>query len=159
MSNSLSPLDDVDAKVRAELLQGGFDAPEIDPTELLTAAVSGCVRGQILAAMNEDHVGVRELARKLGVSPSAVSRQLRSEGDIRISTAVILAHALGREWKMILQNTMHNGPVSISHNATGVINANVVGDFRGVPQSPSPRLPQSRAIPREFEVIAQDERG
>src|SRR5215472_12081205 len=92
----------IDAKELAELaaLLGETvkSAPEVREDDLGIATFTGRVRGEILAAAREDGAGVRELARRLGVSPAAVSRHLRSEGDLRLSTAFLFASALGREW-------------------------------------------------------------
>jgi DNA-binding phage protein len=105
MSRSSSPTsshEDDDAAVLA--LAGGkvTKAPQIDPSDLEIAVALGRVRGQILAAAKRDGIGVRELARRMKISASAVSRQLRSEGDMRFSTAVLFAHALGWRWHFSL---------------------------------------------------------
>jgi hypothetical protein len=96
-----SPEDD-DAALLA--LVGGkvTQAPQIDPSDLEVAVVVGRIRGQILAAAESEGIGVREIARRLKVSAAAVSRQLRSEGDMRVSTAVTLARALGQRWHFTL---------------------------------------------------------
>jgi transcriptional regulator with XRE-family HTH domain len=73
-------------------------APQIDPTDLEVAVAVGRVRGQILAAANREGIGVREIARRMKISAAAVSRQLRSEGDMRVSTAILLARALKQRW-------------------------------------------------------------
>ena len=77
-------------------------APQIDPSDLEIAVALGRVRGQILAAAKRDGIGVRELARRMNISASAVSRQLSSEGDMRFSTAILLARALGQRWNFSL---------------------------------------------------------
>jgi transcriptional regulator with XRE-family HTH domain len=76
--------------------------PQIDPSDLEVAVAVGRVRGQILAAAKKEGIGVREMARRLKISASAVSRQLRSEGDMRFSTAILFARALGRRWRFSL---------------------------------------------------------
>ena len=105
MSRSSSPTsshEDDDAAALA--LAGGkvTKAPQIDPSDLEIAVALGRVRGQILAAAKRDGIGVRELARRMNISASAVSRQLSSEGDMRLSTAILLAHALGQRWHFSL---------------------------------------------------------
>jgi hypothetical protein len=105
MSRSSSPTsshEDDDAAVLA--LAGGkvTKAPQIDPSDLEIAVALGRVRGQILAAAKRDGIGVRELARRMKISASAVSRQLSSEGDMRLSTAILLARALGQRWHFSL---------------------------------------------------------
>jgi DNA-binding transcriptional ArsR family regulator len=97
----------IDANEEAELtaLLGGpvESAPEVQEDDLGVAMLTARVRGEILAAVKEEGVGVRELARRLHVSPAAVSRHLRSEGDLRLSTASLFASALGREWSFQLK--------------------------------------------------------
>jgi DNA-binding transcriptional ArsR family regulator len=96
-----SPEDD-DAALAA--LVGGkvTQAPQIDPSDLEVAVAVGRVRGQILAAAKKEGIGVREIARRLKISASAVSRQLRTEGDMRFSTAILFARALGWRWRFSL---------------------------------------------------------
>jgi AcrR family transcriptional regulator len=85
-----------------DLLGGPVRKLEVDHRDLAIAVLTGRARGEILAAAKEAGVGVRELARRLGVSAAAVSRHLRSEGDMRFSTAAIFADALGHEWRLAL---------------------------------------------------------
>jgi DNA-binding transcriptional ArsR family regulator len=84
------------------LLDGPVGKLELDRRELAAALLSARARGEILAAANKAGVGVRELARRLGVSAAAVSRHLRSDGDMRLSTAALFADALGYEWRFAL---------------------------------------------------------
>jgi transcriptional regulator with XRE-family HTH domain len=93
--------------------------PLIEPADLEVAVGLGRVRGQILAAAKEEGVGVRELARRLKVSAAAVSRQLRSESDMRLSTAILLAHALGRQWHFALSPPDATPDVDASSETTG----------------------------------------
>lgn len=74
----------------------------VDERDLAVAVLVGRARGLLLQAMATAGVGVRELARRLHVSPSAVSRHLRSEGDMRLSTAVMLADGLDQRWELSL---------------------------------------------------------
>ena len=85
-----------------ELLGAGTAAPIRDEEAEEIAGVLGTIRGQLLAAAKEDRVSTREMARRLGVSAAAVSRQLRSDRDLRVSTAVLLARALKRHWNIEL---------------------------------------------------------
>ena len=87
------------AELRA-LLGGPVRRLEVDHRDLAVAVLTGRARGEILAAAKEAGVGVRELARRLGISAAAVSRHLRSEGDMRLSTAALFADALGHEWRL-----------------------------------------------------------
>ena len=85
-----------------ELLGAGIAAPIRDEEAEEIAGVLGTIRGQLLAAAKVDRVSTREMARRLGVSAAAVSRQLRSDRDLRVSTAVLLARALKRHWNIEL---------------------------------------------------------
>lgn len=106
MSKSLSPI--VDDELTA--LTGGAFVP--NPTyigdDMAVATATRRIRAQLQAAAAKAGIGVRELANRLTVSPSAVSRHLRSEGDIRVSTAVLLAGAMGMRWEMTLVATPHS---------------------------------------------------
>jgi len=101
MSKTSSATPEEIAELRA-LLGGPVRKVEVDHRDLAVAVLTGRARGEILAAAREAGVGVRELARRLGVSPAAVSRHLRSDGDMRLSTAAIFADALGCEWRLAL---------------------------------------------------------
>ncbi len=139
MSKTLSPRNAPSPADLHDLADGGFEKPNIDPTELLIAAQVGHVRGQILAAMNDQNVGVRELARRLNVSASAVSRQLKSEGDMRISTAILLAYALEREWTMNLQNTINSARYSAVINTPEFITPQIREEMSTPPDVNLPR--------------------
>lgn len=105
MSRSSSPTSShEDDRAAVLALAGGkvTKAPQIDPSDLEVAVAVGRVRGQILAAAKKEGIGVREIARRMKISASAISRQLRSEGDMRFSTAILLARALGRRWHFSL---------------------------------------------------------
>jgi transcriptional regulator with XRE-family HTH domain len=60
------------------------------------------VRDCLLETAERDNVGVNQLAKRLDISPSSVSRFFSSEGDIRVSTAVLYARALGCLWNFSL---------------------------------------------------------
>jgi transcriptional regulator with XRE-family HTH domain len=93
-----------DSDVLYSLLGGQvLRPPEFDSVDVLIGTSVRRVRGQILAEAAAQGVGVRELARRTNVSPSAASRYLRSEGDMRVSTAVIFAHALSCTWQFVLK--------------------------------------------------------
>ena len=89
-----------------EILGGIFDesttatAHSEDPGTKVAIFV-GRVRGMVLSEMQRTGVTTSEMANRVGVSVSAVSRQLRSEGDMKASTAVILASALGKTLKLV----------------------------------------------------------
>lgn len=61
------------------------------------------IRGQLMVAAQADGVSVREWAKRLNVSASVVSRQMRDDKDLFASTAALLAHSLGREWHVELK--------------------------------------------------------
>lgn len=104
------------------------------------AVLTGRIRGQLLEAISTDKVSLGELARRLRVSKSAVSRHLRGDGDLRISTAVLLAKALGRHWAITLRKdvperrTNWPGPTDILGRPTvaggGEGKLNRAGDLR-----------------------------
>ncbi len=60
------------------------------------------VRDCLLEAAERENVGVNQIAKRLGISPSSVSRFFSGEGDIRVSTAVVYARALGCLWNFSL---------------------------------------------------------
>ncbi len=91
----------MDAQLIA-LLGADAATPIRDPEAEDVAGVLGTIRAQLLAAAREEGVSTREMARRLGVSAAAVSRQLRSDRDLRVSTAVLLARALNRRWHVQL---------------------------------------------------------
>lgn len=105
MSNSLSPI--VDDELAA--LTGGAFVPNhtVVADDVEVASATRRIRAQLQAAAAKAGLGVRDLAKRLKVSPSAVSRHLRSEGDIRVSTAVLLAGAMGMKWEMTLVAKPH----------------------------------------------------
>lgn len=81
---------------------GKAEAIETNPDEIEVSLALQSIRKQLLEAADNDHVGVSQLARRLHISPSAVSRALSGESDMRISTAVLYARALGRRWDVSL---------------------------------------------------------
>jgi Helix-turn-helix len=70
--------------------------PEDDLLEVQLALRT--IRDHLLSVAERDGVGVNQLARRLDISPSSVSRFFSSDGDIRVSTAVLYARALGCYW-------------------------------------------------------------
>ena len=85
------------------LVGAGAATPIRDPEAEDIADLLGTIRRQVLSAAREDGVSTREIARRLGVSAAAVSRQLRSDHDLRVSTVVLLARALDRRWSLTLK--------------------------------------------------------
>ena len=80
--------------------------PQIDPDGRAAALLAQEARGLIFEAIQDDKITLTELARRLGVSKAAVSRQMNSDGDIKVSTLAIIARALGRE----VEITMRKAP-------------------------------------------------
>jgi DNA-binding transcriptional ArsR family regulator len=112
MSNSLSQTDSLTREELDEMLGHAAGEIGLDERDLAVAVVVGRARGLLQQAMSTAGVGVRELARRLKVSPSAVSRHLRSEGDMRLSTAVMLADGLDRRWELgLVEKQPHAAPV------------------------------------------------
>lgn len=87
-----------------------------DTIDVRVATLVRNVRGEIAAAARAQGLGVREIARRLGVSAAAVSRHLRSEGDMRLSTAELFAIALGKRWHLSLEDASStNGANKVTH--------------------------------------------
>ena len=97
------------------LVGTGTAAPIRDAEAEAIAGVLGTIRAQLLAAAREQGVSTREMARRLGVSAAAVSRQLRSDRDLRVSTAVLLARALDRRWSVQLGKRGQPSPQANLH--------------------------------------------
>ena len=116
----------------AELFGGR--ARDIQPNndELETHLALRTIRDSLLVAAEEEKVGVNQLAGRLHISPSAVSRTLGGDHDMRVSTAVLYARALGRRWDFVLRDNEacavrgnHRGAIAISgiHNSTTTTSA------------------------------------
>lgn len=106
----------------AELFGVAVEPVPPDEQEVEIALVLRTIRAMLVEAAQEDEVGNNQLAYRLKIFPSVVSRLLRSEGDMRVSSAVICAHALGRSWSLRL----HKRCSSNLHERTSVLNAKVV---------------------------------
>ncbi len=85
-----------------DLFQGYAEPIRVNEDELSISITLRSIRDALMSAAESDSVGVNQLAKRLDVSPSVVSRMLRSEGDMRVSTAVLCARALGRVWDLTL---------------------------------------------------------
>ena len=92
------------------LVGAGTATPIRDAEAEDIAGILGMIRAQLLAAAKAEGVSTREMARRLGVSAAAVSRQLRSDRDLRVSTAVLLARALNRRWSVQLGSVGQPSP-------------------------------------------------
>ena len=97
-----------------DVLGGPAGAVEVNSEEMAAHRLFGLFRVQLKEAIDTDAVAVGALARRLHVSPSAVSRFLHGDGDLKASTAALFAHVLGREWNVSLDKVPHSAG---QHNA------------------------------------------
>ena len=103
MSQTSSPALDADLDALRAALGGEFEPIHRDATEDEIVTALRSIRGALIISAKEQNIGVSEIARRAGVSKAAVSRQLRSDGDIRVSTLTVLAHCLGRRFRHVLE--------------------------------------------------------
>lgn len=103
MSNTLSPTDIADLADLRRLFGEVSDTPQVDTDERDCARFIAHIRGLLAEATHEERMSVVNLAKALGTSKAAVSRHLRSDGDIRASTMWQFAKALNRKWKIELE--------------------------------------------------------
>ncbi len=96
-------LDLTEAEI-AEMFGGEAQPIETDPDEMAVATILARIRVLLHKAAEDGDVRVNQLAKRLNVSPSVVSRLLRSEGDMKVSTAVLWARALGKVWSFALED-------------------------------------------------------
>jgi hypothetical protein len=90
-----------------------------DNDELAVQLALRTIRDQLMVAAGHDKVGVTQLAGRLDISPSAVSRMLGGDNDMKVSTAVLYGRALGRRWDFAL----HHDEACTAH-----------GNHRGAPE-------------------------
>ncbi len=90
----------------AELFGGRVEPVTPDADELAIDHALRTIRALLIETAAQQKVGNNELARRLDISPSAVSRMLRGEGDMRVSTAVLRARALGKVWDLRLRDVV-----------------------------------------------------
>ena len=147
MSDTL--LDEAEA---ARILGGQVEDLEVSSDEIDVALVLRGLRHQLAEAAESEHVGVNELARRLDVSPSAVSRMTRSDGDMRVSTLVLWAKALGREWDVRLRDrsdgTRHhnNGYDQLSSVREAAVGPMSLSPIRRIAQDGRPKPAQAVAV-------------
>ena len=79
-----------------EIFGGEVQPIEVDPQELEVGLALEHVRSQVVECMQRYDVGTVQLADRLHVHPSSVSRFLGSGGDMKVSTAVQYGRALGQ---------------------------------------------------------------
>jgi hypothetical protein len=82
----------------------GGEAEEItpDPEELEIAVFLKDVRTQLCALAEHEGVTHARLAKRMHITPPAVSRTLHGEGDMKMSTAALYARALGHRCEFVL---------------------------------------------------------
>jgi hypothetical protein len=77
----------------------GFEGIRRDPRGEAYARLLRHLRAELAAAMAEIGISRAELARRLGVSPSVITRVMDPAADVLISTLFDLAWAMDREWQ------------------------------------------------------------
>ena len=86
-----------------EIFGGEAQPIKVDAQELEVSLALQSIRVQLLEVAEKAKVGTVQLAGRLGIAPSAVSRFLGGEGDMKVSTAVLYARALGHRWELFLK--------------------------------------------------------
>ena len=98
-SNSLphDPVSRMLEEIKASLPDGRVtierDYEEEDIQRLVNIA-----RSLLFEAVSEDNIRPSDLASRMGVHRSLVTRFFRSHGDVKTSTFVLFARALNRNW-------------------------------------------------------------
>jgi DNA-binding transcriptional ArsR family regulator len=123
--------------------------PQVDPDQRSAANFVAHIRGLLAEATHDEKLSVSNLANLLGISKAAVSRHLRSDGDIRASTMSHFAKALNRRWELNLvpaNMPPHHGPnffqrsEAPSTSSGGLVEPPItMGD-----PAPNPRSPDAR---------------
>lgn len=90
-----------------------------DYDEEYIARVVNRVRGLLAQAVHERNITLTELAQKLGVNRSLVTRFFNSEGDMKVSTLALIAKALGKEWDIRLSDCRESKEGSNFHRHRG----------------------------------------
>lgn len=113
-----------------------------------SAATLQALEAQVLAnrfrtllkqALKKEKMTARSLAHKLGVSPSAISRQLHGDGDMKVFTAAVLAHAMNHTFGIDL----------LPNRASGAARSNWLTTSASTKtQVASPHLPVSPVSPQ-----------
>lgn len=102
MSNSLSPHDKNVLEELTKLLGVVKNEPKRDYDEEAAYKLINEARGLLMEAINDDRIKRSELARRLNVNPSLVTRFFKSGNDMKVSSLAFMARAIGREWKLQL---------------------------------------------------------
>ena len=83
--------------------QGGFRGIRRDPRGEAYAHLLRSLRGELAETMIRTGVSRADMARRLGVRPSVITRVMDPGADVLASTIFDLAWALGREWDVQLR--------------------------------------------------------
>jgi transcriptional regulator with XRE-family HTH domain len=96
--------------------QSGFADLHVDAREVAYARLLRNLRSLVADEAARENVSMRELARRLNVAPSVVSRVLSGEKDLLTSTLFDFAWELGREWEFSLHAKEEGEPESHGRN-------------------------------------------
>lgn len=117
MSHSLSPEDRT--ALQAVLTEFGAAANvhliHAEADEVAAATLLRRARSVLAEALANDKVSLRELARRIGVSPAAVSRVMNSDSDLQLGTLAVYAHAVGREWTLAMRQIDHGRHQAVNY--------------------------------------------
>lgn len=149
MSEPLTP------EETAELFGHPVEAAPINERELQVVLALRHIRAQLAEASERDRVGVNELAGRLKVTPPVVSRMLRSDGDMRVSTAVLWADALNRTWDFVLRNPDKAPAGSNGSTTKEVTTDNIPKSPRGTNETIKIDLTRKQAAPIGDPINAQ----
>ncbi|WP_204737457.1 helix-turn-helix domain-containing protein [Gluconacetobacter azotocaptans] len=94
----------------AFLLGGDAAQLERDYEEEAIQRLVNRARGLLAEAVSQDGVKPAELADRLNVNRSLVTRFFRSGQDMKVSTLALMARALGREWVLELTDRRDEQP-------------------------------------------------
>lgn len=84
-------------------MKAGFQGLVRDARAEAYAELLGELRGLLAEAMAANGVSRAEMARRLGVRPSVVTRVMDPAADILASTIFDLAWAMGKRWRVSLE--------------------------------------------------------
>lgn len=105
MSNTSSPRDatpgaliDDDLQELTALLGGPAGEVTRDRKEEIAGALIDRMRALLIRAVNDQKVSAADLAKRLDVDRSLVTRFFRSGKDMKVSTLALMADALDRSW-------------------------------------------------------------
>lgn len=76
--------------------------PQNEAELVAIARYVGAIQGAIIGAMAAQGTDVRELARRIKSTPTAVGRVLGAD-DMHVGTAALMFDALGLKWTPVLE--------------------------------------------------------